>query len=301
LQVLNGINYLHSNWIVHRDLKPSNILVMGEGKEEGTVKIADFGLARIFQAPLKPLSDNGVVVTIWYRAPELLLGAKHYTKAIDMWAVGCIFAELILLEPLFRGNEIKDKITGRPVAFQEEQLLTIFKVLGKPTQERWKDVTELPEWHRIRGWQQIPSKLRQSIQINANGTAFDLLTKMIEYDPAKRITAEEALKHPYFKEPPLPAMNSFAVPPGTKGSSIIRYTRRQVLQVDKDVDGFIPTSSSGTTTSTHSTSQQTPVSSGQSHASISVAPKSNKRVSGQKRENSDFMQYNGPPTKIQRT
>jgi cyclin-dependent kinase 8/11 len=106
-QILNGINYLHNNWVIHRDLKPSNILVMGQGKEEGMVKIgtilpliqsesslhlcmivlrleleADFGLARIFQSPLRPLSDNGVVVTIWYRAPELLLNAKHYTRAI---------------------------------------------------------------------------------------------------------------------------------------------------------------------------------------------------------------------------
>ena len=106
-QLLNGLNYLHSNWIIHRDLKPSNILVMGEGEEHGVVKIADFGLARIYQAPLKTLFDNGVVVTIWYRAPELLLGAKHYTSAIDMWAVGCIFAELLTLKPLFQGAEAK--------------------------------------------------------------------------------------------------------------------------------------------------------------------------------------------------
>lgn len=101
-QILNGLNYLHSNWIIHRDLKPSNILVMGDGEEQGVVKIGDFGLARIFQAPLKPLSENGVVVTIWYRAPELLLGIKHYTSAVDMWAVGCIFAELLTLKPLFQ-------------------------------------------------------------------------------------------------------------------------------------------------------------------------------------------------------
>ncbi|CAI7767277.1 unnamed protein product, partial [Closterium sp. NIES-54] len=106
-QLLNGLHYLHCNWIIHRDLKPSNILVMGEGEEQGVIKIGDFGLARIFQSPLRPLSDNGVVVTIWYRSPELLLGSRHYTCAVDMWAVGCIFAELLTLKPLFQGLEDK--------------------------------------------------------------------------------------------------------------------------------------------------------------------------------------------------
>ena len=102
-QLLNGLNYLHSNWIIHRDLKPSNILVMGEGGEHGVVKIADFGLARIYQAPLKALSDNGewccgnhLVSCTW-----LLLGARHYTSAIDMWAVGCSFAEVSDFEATF--------------------------------------------------------------------------------------------------------------------------------------------------------------------------------------------------------
>lgn len=82
-QILDGIHYLHSNWVLHRDLKPANILVMGEGPERGRVKIADMGFARLFNAPLKPLADlDPVVVTFWYRAPELLLGARHYTKAI---------------------------------------------------------------------------------------------------------------------------------------------------------------------------------------------------------------------------
>jgi len=82
-QILDGIHYLHSNWVLHRDLKPANILVMGDGNERGRVKIADMGFARLFNAPLKPLADlDPVVVTFWYRAPELLLGARHYTKAI---------------------------------------------------------------------------------------------------------------------------------------------------------------------------------------------------------------------------
>ena len=80
-QILDGIHYLHANWVLHRDLKPANILVMGEGPERGRVKIADMGFARLFNSPLKPLADlDPVVVTFWYRAPELLLGARHYTK-----------------------------------------------------------------------------------------------------------------------------------------------------------------------------------------------------------------------------
>jgi cyclin-dependent kinase 8/11 len=94
-QLLHGLHYLHENWIIHRDLKPQNLLVVGTGPDFGLLKIADFGLARIFQSPVKALSEvEKVVVTLWYRAPELLLGAKHYNTAVDMWAVGCIFAEV---------------------------------------------------------------------------------------------------------------------------------------------------------------------------------------------------------------
>ena len=135
---------------------------------------ADFGLARIFQSPLRPLSDNGVVVTIWYRAPELLLGAKHYTRAVDIWAIGCIFAELITTKPLFPG---KEKDPQNPNLFQTDQVDKIFQLLGycliiplavhslvnspspssspfpslqrKPTPEIWPDVVGLPEWPRI--------------------------------------------------------------------------------------------------------------------------------------------------------
>ena len=96
-QMLEGLGYLHRNWVFHRDLKPANVLVMGEGPECGRVKIADLGMARLFSEPLRPLTDvDPVVVTFWYRAPELLLGAKEYTEAVDTWAAGCIFAELLM-------------------------------------------------------------------------------------------------------------------------------------------------------------------------------------------------------------
>lgn len=99
-QILDGIHYLHSNWVLHRDLKPANILVMGEGPERGRVKIADMGFARLFNAPLKPLADlDPVVVTFWYRAPELLLGARHYTKAIGIFSILFFLITLSELEP----------------------------------------------------------------------------------------------------------------------------------------------------------------------------------------------------------
>ncbi|XP_050945212.1 cyclin-dependent kinase E-1 isoform X4 [Cucumis melo] len=206
-QLLNGLNYLHSNWIIHRDLKPSNILVMGEGEEQGVVKIADFGLARIYQAPLKPLFENGVVVTIWYRAPELLLGAKHYTSAVDMWAVGCIFAELLTLKPLFQGQEVK----GPPNPFQLDQLDKIFKVLGHPTIEKWPTLANLPNWQQdvqhIQGHKYDNAGLYNVVHLSPKSPAYDLLSKMLEYDPRKRITAAQALEHEYFRLEPLPGYN----------------------------------------------------------------------------------------------
>eukprot|EP01119_Soliformovum_irregulare_P011173 TRINITY_DN2781_c0_g2_i1.p1 TRINITY_DN2781_c0_g2~~TRINITY_DN2781_c0_g2_i1.p1 ORF type:complete len:379 (+),score=80.17 TRINITY_DN2781_c0_g2_i1:35-1138(+) len=224
-QVLNGMHFLHTNWICHRDLKPSNILLMTEGPEQGVIKIADFGLARIFQSPLRPLSENGVVVTIWYRAPELLLGSKHYTKAVDIWAIGCIFAELLTTNPLFPG---KEKDTKNPNLFQDIQLDKIFNVLGRPSEQDWPDLVSLPDWKTRspakwkgtlveKGWNTYKPYNRDLLRSIAgrDALAFDLLCLMTEYDPLKRISAQEALDHPYFKTEPLPGKNSFVGPDRT--------------------------------------------------------------------------------------
>ncbi|KAI3879750.1 hypothetical protein MKX03_000369 [Papaver bracteatum] len=225
-QLLNGLNYLHSNWIIHRDLKPSNILVMGDGDDQGVVKIADFGLARIYQAPLKYLSENGVVVTIWYRAPELLLGAKHYTSAVDMWAVGCIFAELLTLKPLFQGVEVK--ATQNP--FQLNQLEKIFKVLGHPTPEKWPTLVNLPHWQsdqqHIQGLKYENPGLYSVVHLPQKSPAYDLLSKMLEYDPRKRLTAAQALDHEYFRIEPLPGRN--ALVPSQPGEKAVSYPIRPV-------------------------------------------------------------------------
>ncbi|EGG19775.1 protein serine/threonine kinase [Cavenderia fasciculata] len=231
-QILNGIHYLHSNWVIHRDLKPSNILVMGEGKELGTVKIGDFGLARIFQSPLRPLHDNGVVVTIWYRSPELLLGSKHYTCAVDIWAIGCIFAELLSTKPLFPGKEKDPKI---PSLFQDDQIEKIIRILGQPTLADWPDLKAMPEYRKIpTNTEQNPTSkpdttpLAEASRLEVNTAAYDLLVKMIAYDPCKRITAQEALDHPYFKEAPVPIANAFG-----KSASVAGYPIRQQLNTKK--------------------------------------------------------------------
>ncbi|KAK9789048.1 hypothetical protein WJX73_000754 [Symbiochloris irregularis] len=216
-QLLAGTAAMHAAHLMHRDLKPSNVLVMGEGSQQGQVKIADFGLARIFTSPLRPLSDNGVVVTIWYRAPELLLGAKHYTTAVDMWALGCIFGELLTLRPLFHGEERKTPAT----AFQIDQMDKIMRVMGAPSARTWPELEALPHWSNnadgVRSWQphSKPPGLHQHLSNTARGggtdktAALDLLTALLEYNPRNRITAAQALNHPYFKQEPLPGNNAF--------------------------------------------------------------------------------------------
>ncbi|KAG7097558.1 hypothetical protein E1B28_004895 [Marasmius oreades] len=205
-QLINGLIYLHSCHILHRDLKPANILITSNG----VVKIGDLGLARLIYEPLQPLfAGDKVVVTIWYRAPELLLGAKHYNKAIDCWAVGCVIAELASLRPIFKGEEAKLD-SKKNVPFQRDQLLRIFEVLGTPDEAGWPRIVHMPEYNNMKRLDRYPSRLHEWCQTRIRSQqGYDLLRQLFSYDPDRRLTAKEALQHPWFHEEPLPTWNAF--------------------------------------------------------------------------------------------
>ncbi|PKI41007.1 hypothetical protein CRG98_038535 [Punica granatum] len=168
-QLCKGVAHCHSHGVLHRDLKPQNLLV---DKEKGILKIADLGLGRAF-----------TIVTLWYRAPEVLLGSTHYSTGVDMWSVGCIFAEMVRRQALFPGDS------------EFQQLLHIFRLLGTPSEKQWPGVTSLRDWHVYPHWE--PQNLARAVpSLGPDGV--DLLSKMLKYDPAERISAKAALDHPYF-------------------------------------------------------------------------------------------------------
>lgn len=197
LQLLEGVNYLHDNWVLHRDLKTSNLLLNNKGE----LKICDFGMSRQYGTPMNPYT--ALVVTLWYRAPELLLGAKEYSTAVDMWSVGCIMAELLAGKPLFDGKT------------ELEQLNKIFKTLGTPNDRIWPDCSQLPGIRATSIRQQYNLLHKKFPRTSFTGApalsdlGLDLLSKLLTYDPAKRITAEEALNHRWFQEVPLPKSKDF--------------------------------------------------------------------------------------------
>ncbi|GAB2280599.1 hypothetical protein Dimus_015228 [Dionaea muscipula] len=197
LQLLEGVKHLHDNWVLHRDLKTSNLLLNNRGE----LKICDFGLARQYGSSLKPYTH--LVVTLWYRAPELLLGAKQYSTAIDMWSLGCIMAELLSKEPLFNGKT------------EFDQLDKIFRILGTPNETIWPGFSKLPGV-RINFVKHQYNQLRKKFPATSftgspvlSDAGFDLLNRLLTYDPDKRITADAALNHEWFQEVPLPKSKEF--------------------------------------------------------------------------------------------
>eukprot|EP00051_Salpingoeca_urceolata_P033535 m.21133 g.21133 ORF g.21133 m.21133 type:complete len:413 (+) comp6342_c1_seq1:373-1611(+) len=180
-QLLRGIQYCHSKRVLHRDLKPQNILINAAGE----VKLADFGLARAKSVPIKTYTSE--VVTLWYRPPDVLLGSTEYSTPIDMWGMGCIFAEMVSGRPLFPGST------------NEDQLVFIWKVLGTPDESSWPGVVDLPEY-KPSSWNRYSRQDLSALVPRLPRNGVDLLNRLLQYEPRERLSASAALKHPYFND-----------------------------------------------------------------------------------------------------
>ncbi|KAG7096926.1 hypothetical protein E1B28_004327 [Marasmius oreades] len=189
-QMLAGLGYLHHKGVIHRDIKGSNILINNRGE----LKLGDFGLARFYQKRRRADYTNRVI-TLWYRPPELLFGATIYGPEVDMWSAGCIMLELFTKKPVFQGN---DEIS---------QLDVIYRIIGTPNRERWADVANLPWYELVKPKDAIPNHFRELFRKWMSPAALDLAERLLDYNPAQRITASQALDTPYFSTempPPSP-------------------------------------------------------------------------------------------------
>jgi len=182
-QLCRGMEFCHASRILHRDLKPQNLLIDNELR----LKIADFGLARAYSVPVPKYTHE--VVTVWYRAPEILLGSSLYSVPVDMWSVGCILAEMATGAPLFAGDSEIDTI------------FKVFQKLGTPTVEQWPEIDKLPDFKPSfpkwlpKGWRNIRAT---AAQVGPDG--IDLLDQLMQYDPRRRVSAKRAVHHTYFED-----------------------------------------------------------------------------------------------------
>ncbi|KAI9648789.1 TFIIH complex serine/threonine-protein kinase subunit kin28 [Ciborinia camelliae] len=182
--------FCHENFILHRDIKPNNLLIAADGE----VKLADFGLARNFADPQRIMTSN--VITRWYRPPELLFGARHYSGAVDIWSVGLVFAEMVLRVPYLAGDT------------EVHQVALICQAIGTPNEDNWPGVTKLPEYTVPDPPNPVaPRENYLGMFGTAGPEGVDLLMNMLILDPRKRITAREVLGHPWWASDPKPTKN----------------------------------------------------------------------------------------------
>ncbi|KAG6146256.1 negative regulator of the PHO system [Claviceps purpurea] len=179
-QLLKGIEFCHHNRVLHRDLKPQNLLI----NSKGVLKLGDFGLARAFGIPVNTFSNE--VVTLWYRAPDVLLGSRTYNTSIDIWSAGCIMAEMFTGRPLFPGTT------------NEDQIVRIFRIMGTPTERTWPGISQFPEYKPT--FQMYATQDLRSILHAIDPVGIDLLQRMLQVRPELRISAHDALQHPWFSD-----------------------------------------------------------------------------------------------------
>lgn len=187
LMLFEGLHHCHSRMIIHRDIKPANILVT----KCGTLKLGDFGLARVFD-PNSSASLSHQVSTRWYRAPELLFASRHYTAAVDVWSAGVVVAELISLSPLFPGSNDID------------QLYRVFQIMGSPSVDVWPGVDRLPDFDKIcfPNMQTVDLSL---LMPHAGREDIEFLRSVLDLDPLKRHSADQVIQDDYFKRFPMPS------------------------------------------------------------------------------------------------